>query len=185
MYIFSPWNLRNFPLYFFSWRIQTTSNHNMTNFKVIFNGFFKWNILYITTRNDVKLHLANQSTIHSAFPIFILKWISETADRGSSLIRKQHLFFSFCFCFESKLIWKWLNDAVQLAITNRVGLVWVPEHFYVNGNDMADKLTSSHFYGRRPTLGVSNDQIKGQLQQWERRKSLFLRKEICRQLGDN
>lgn len=33
-----------------------------------------------------------------------------------------------------------LNNVIQLAMTNRVTLVRVPEHSYIKGNGMADKL---------------------------------------------
>lgn len=60
---------------------------------------------------------------------------------------------------------------------NRVTLVWMPEHSYIKENEIANKLpkqgASNHFYGPGPpTLDVSKAQIKGGLQQWERRKSL-------------
>lgn len=86
--------------------------------------------------------------------------------------------------FEFKFVWESLNNVMQVVLTNKATLVWLSRHSRFKGNGMADKLVkqwaSNHLYGPELILGVSKAQIKGELEQWERRKSLSFWKETSK-----
>lgn len=48
------------------------------------------------------------------------------------------------------MVWKCMNNVIQLTMTNRVAIVWMAEHSYIKGTEIADKRTKqgaiNHFY---------------------------------------
>jgi ribonuclease HI len=59
----------------------------------------------------------------------------------------------------SKLVWDCHQPLMQMAIHNRVQLIWVSGHDGTNGNQIADQLAkqgSEHpFIGPEPACGIS------------------------------
>ena len=72
----------------------------------------------------------------------------------------------------SKLVWECIALLKELAMKNRVHLLWVPGHCGIAGNENADQLaregSMGSFYGPEPFCGVSSSALTMELKNWEK-----------------
>jgi ribonuclease HI len=77
----------------------------------------------------------------------------------------------------SKLIWDCHQSLTQLAIHNRVQLIWVPGHEGIVGKETADQLArtgSEHpFIGPEPACGISVGVAKKAVRHWTNRNHKY------------
>jgi hypothetical protein len=64
-----------------------------------------------------------------------------------------------------------LND---ISARHAVRLYWVPGHAGVRGNEIADRLARSGFFGPEPFLGISGKNIRRKMKRWMKNQHLAL-----------
>jgi ribonuclease HI len=71
---------------------------------------------------------------------------------------------------KSPLVWQCQRVLNDISTYHSVGLFWVPGHYGIRGNEIADELARGgsihHFVGPEPALGISRQSIKKKIQCW-------------------
>jgi ribonuclease HI len=78
----------------------------------------------------------------------------------------------------SLLLWQCQRVLNDISTQHSVGLVWVPGHSGIGGNEIADELAregSVHqFVGPDPALGVSRQNIRNKIKCWFANQHMIL-----------
>jgi hypothetical protein len=106
---------------------------------------------------------------------FIGAWLTENLDKDYG---NRHMLSNIeatikaleTYQINSKLVWDWYQSLMKLAKRNRVQLIWVLGHSYLEGNQAANEVarlgSECPLIGPEPACGISTEIAKNAVRDW-------------------